>query len=183
MNDPTSDGSASSGGPVAPPLGVETGVLLGVDVGEVRVGLAASDPVGLLAHPVATLRRDREGGGDLDAIVEEVRSREAVGVVVGLPRSLSGEEGLAARGARDYADLLQRRLEVPVRLWDERLTTVDAHRNLHRSGVRGRDQRGVVDQAAAVLILQAVLDARRAGRPTGVPLRARKPRTRRSGPT
>jgi putative holliday junction resolvase len=167
----------------AVPSAADPGVLLGVDVGEARVGLAASDPVGLLAHPVATLARDHEQGSDLAAIAEEVRSRAAVGVVVGLPRSLSGGEGLAARGARDYADLLQRRLEVPVRLWDERLTTVDAHRNLHRSGVRSRDQRGVVDQAAAVLILQAVLDARRAGRPAGIPLRARKPRTRRSGPT
>lgn len=163
--------------------GTDTGVLLGVDVGEARVGLAASDPVGLLAHPVATLARDHDHGSDLDAIGDEVRSRTAVGVVVGLPRSLSGEEGLAARRARDYAESLQRRLEVPVRLWDERLTTVDAHRNLHRSGVRGRDQRGVVDQAAAVLILQAALDARRAGRPAGVPLRVRKPRTRRSGTT
>ncbi len=163
--------------------GAATGVLIGVDVGEARVGLAASDAVGLLAHPVATLPRDHEHGTDLAAIDDEVRSRAAVGVVVGLPRSLSGEEGLAARRARDYAQALQRRLEVPVRLWDERLTTVDAHRNLHRSGVRSRDQRGVVDQAAAVLILQAVLDARRAGRPAGIPLRARKPRTRRSGPT
>ncbi len=160
-----------------------TGVLLGVDVGEARVGLAASDPAGLLAHPVATLRRDHEQGSDLETIAEEVRSRAAVEVVVGLPRSLSGEEGLAARRARDYAGSLQRRLEVPVRLLDERLTTVDAHRNLHRSGVRGRDHRSVVDQAAAVLILQSALDARRAGRPAGVPLRVRKPRTRRSGPT
>ncbi|WP_029202576.1 Holliday junction resolvase RuvX [Ornithinimicrobium pekingense] len=157
--------------------------MLGVDVGEARVGLAASDAVGLLAHPVATLARDHARGSDLDEIAEEVSTRGAVGVVVGLPRTLSGQEGLAARRARDYADSLQRRLEVPVRLYDERLTTVDAHRNLHRSGVRSRDQRVVVDQAAAVLILQAVLDARRAGRPAGVPLRARKPRTRRSGPT
>ena len=158
------------------------GVLLGVDVGEARVGLAASDPVGLLAHPVATLRRDAEGLTDLEMIAAEVADRRAVGVVVGLPRSLSGDEGLAARRARDYAGALQRRLEVPVRLLDERLTTVDAHRNLHRSGVRGRDHRGVVDQAAAVLILQSALDARRAGRPPGEPLKARKPRTRRSGP-
>jgi putative holliday junction resolvase len=160
-----------------------SGVLLGVDVGEARVGLAASDPVGLLAHPVATLPRDHEGGADLDEIAAEVLSRGAVAVVVGLPRSLSGAEGLAAQRARHYADSLQRRVEVPVRLWDERLTTVDAHRNLRRSGVRGRDQRSVVDQAAAVLILQAALDARNAGRPVGVPLRARKPRARRSGPT
>ncbi len=158
-------------------------MLVGVDVGEVRVGVAASDPQGVLAHPVATLARDQDGGADLSTLVDLVAERGAVGVVVGLPRSLSGEEGLAARRARDYAGSLQRRLDVPVRLWDERLTTVDAHRNLHRSGVRGRDQRAVVDQVAAVLILQAALDARRAGRPAGTPLRARKPRTRRSGQT
>lgn len=157
------------------------GALLGVDVGQVRVGLAASDPGGLLATPVATLRRDEEHGTDLLRVAEEVRERAAVGVVVGLPRSLSGEEGLAAERARLYARALQRHLEVPVRLWDERLTTVDAHRALRSSGVPGRQQRGVVDQAAAVLILQAALDARRAGRPAGVPLKARKPRTPRFG--
>lgn len=161
-----------------PPGGAQRpGVLLGVDVGQARVGLAASDPEGLLAHPVDTLRRDLEHTADLDRIAVEVRERSAVGVVVGLPRSLSGQEGLAARLAREYAGALQRRLEVPVRLWDERLTTVDAHRSLRSSGVPGRRQRGVVDQAAAVLILQAALDARRAGRPPGTALQARKPRT------
>lgn len=161
-----------SSAPAAP-----EGVLLGVDVGQVRVGLAASDGAGLLAHPVATLRRDEEGGSDLEQIAREVRERGAVTVVVGLPRSLSGEEGVAARTARRYAVALQRRLEVPVRLWDERLTTVDAHRLLRDSGVKGRNQRDVVDQAAAVLILQAALDARRAGRPVGVPTKQRKPRS------
>lgn len=167
--------SATLGAP-----GAGGGVLLGVDVGEVRVGLAASDPVGLLAHPVATLARDDEGGADQELIVEESRRRGAVGVVVGLPRSLSGEEGVAAQRARRYAVSLQRRLDIPVRLWDERLTSVDAHRLLRASGVSSRDQRGVVDQAAAVLILQAALEARSAGRPPGEPLKARKPRTSRS---
>ena len=162
------------------PPGANSGVLLGVDVGEVRVGLAASDPMGLLAHPVATLARDEKSGTDLARIAEAAQERSAVGVVVGLPRSLSGEEGVAAQRARRYAVALQRLLEVPVHLWDERLTTVDAHRNLRASGVRGRDQRGVVDQAAAVLILQAALEARSAGRPVGVPLQASKPRTPRS---
>lgn len=156
------------------------GVLLGVDVGEARVGLAASDALGMLAHPVATLRRDHEDEHDLTEIADAARDRGAVAVVVGLPRSLRGEEGVAAQRARRYAERLQRCLEVPVRLWDERLSTVDAHRALHASGVPGRDQRGVVDQAAAVLILQAALDSRRAGRPPGIPLKARKPRARRS---
>ena len=149
-------------------------MLLGVDVGAARVGLAASDPDGSLAFPVETLRRDVEAESDLDRIVDEARERGAVGVVVGLPRSLSGGEGVAAEHARGYALRLQRRLEVPVRLWDERLSTVDAHRALRDSGVRGRDQRGVVDQAAAVIILQAALDARRAGRSPGMALKERK---------
>ncbi|WP_151523233.1 Holliday junction resolvase RuvX [Serinicoccus kebangsaanensis] len=162
-----------------PPEG-PAGVLLGIDVGETRVGLAASDALGLLAHPVATLRRDHEHETDLERIAEEARARDASTVVVGLPRSLDGQERVAAARARRYAERLQRCLEVPVRLWDERLTTVDAHRTLRSSGVPGRDQRGVVDQAAAVLILQAALDARRAGRPVGSSLKARKPRARRS---
>ncbi|WP_238154604.1 Holliday junction resolvase RuvX [Ornithinimicrobium sufpigmenti] len=162
------------------PSGAQDGVLLGVDVGAARVGLAVSDGAGILAHPVATLARDEAGGTDLDQIALEVQERGAVAVVVGLPRTLSGEEGLAARAARRYAEALQRRLEVPVRLWDERLTTVDAHRVLRDSGVPGRSQRGVVDQAAAVLILQSALEARRAGRPVGAPTKQRKPRSRSS---
>lgn len=168
MNDP---GPAQQG---------QRGVLLGVDVGEARVGLAASDALGMLAHPVRTLARDHEGGTDLHEIAAEVLDREAEGVVVGLPRSLSGEEGVAAQRARRYAVLLQRSVSVPVRLFDERLSTVDAHRALRSSGVPGRDQRAVVDQAAAVLILQGALDARRAGHPVGQPLKAKKPRARRS---
>lgn len=160
------------------PIQARDGVLLGVDVGQVRVGLAVSDAAGLLAHPVATLARDESGRSDLEQVAEEVRARGVVGVVVGLPRSLSGEEGVAAQAARRYAVALQRCVEVPVRLWDERLTTVDAHRALRDSGVPGRAQRGVVDQAAAVLILQAAIDARRAGRPVGAPIKQRKPRSR-----
>ncbi len=149
------------------------GVRLGVDVGAVRVGLAASDPHGVLATPVETLRRDLTDGSDLDRIVAEVREREAVDVYVGLPRSLSGAEGPAAAAAREYAGLLVERLraagsQVPVRLVDERLSTVAAHRSLRESGVAGRKQRAVVDQVAAVVLLQAALDAERAsGAPSG----------------
>ena len=149
------------------------GVRLGVDVGAVRVGLAASDPHGILATPVETLKRDPDAGRDLDRIVEEVAEREAIDVYVGLPRSLSGAEGPAARVAREYAGVLLARLRaagstVAVRLVDERLSTVAAHRSLRESGVAGRKQRAVVDQAAAVVLLQAALDAERtSGAPTG----------------
>src|SRR5680860_570490 len=142
---------------------MRTGVRLGVDVGSVRVGLAASDPGGVLATPVETIERDRESGADLGVIEAVVDERHVLEVVVGLPRSLSGREGPAALGAREYAVALAARISpTPVRLIDERLTTIDAHRQLRDSGMAGRDQRAVVDQAAAVLILQAALDAERA---------------------
>ena len=145
------------------------GVRLGVDVGNARVGVAASDASGVFAHPVGTLARDLEGDADVDAIVALVDELNAIEVVVGLPRLLSGEEGDAARIARAYAGRLAARLgTVGVRMVDERLTTVDAHRRLRASGVPGRGQRAVVDQAAAVLILQSALDTEaRSGRPAG----------------
>ncbi|MEP7332546.1 MAG: Holliday junction resolvase RuvX [Terracoccus sp.] len=149
--------------------GVRAGVRVGVDVGSVRVGVAASDPSAVLAHPVRTLRRDLEGGCDLEALVVLVTELEAIEVVVGLPRLMSGAEGEAAQLAREYALILARRIQpVGVRLVDERLTTVAAHRRLRDSGVPGRGQRAVVDQAAAVLILQSALDAEAStGRPVG----------------
>ncbi|GAA0273939.1 Holliday junction resolvase RuvX [Cryptosporangium japonicum] len=145
---------------------VKRGVRIGVDVGSVRVGVAASDPSGILASPVETVRRDQRSGTDLDRIVALVAEYEAIEVVVGLPRSLSGAEGAAAVAAREYAALLAERLgdsphPVPVELSDERLTTVIAGRTLSQRGVRGKKHRAVVDQAAAVLILQAWLDAER----------------------
>ena len=158
---------------------VRPGVRIGVDVGSARVGVAASDPSGTLASPVETMRRDLDGGTDLDEIARLVAARAAIEVVVGLPRLMSGEEGEAARLARAYAaQLAERVAPTPVRLVDECLTTVDAHKRLRESGVPGRGQRSVVDQAAAVLILQAALDAEAvSGSPAGMSLSpARKPR-------
>ncbi|GMA85144.1 Holliday junction resolvase RuvX [Angustibacter aerolatus] len=146
------------------------GVRLGVDVGSVRVGLAASDPSGLLATPVETLARDTVGEADLRRIADEVRERAAIEVLVGLPRSLNGREGPAAATARAYAERLAGLLDVPVRMVDERLSTVSAHAALRSSGVKGRRQRAVVDQAAAVVLLQQGLDQERStGRPPGTP--------------
>jgi len=140
------------------------GVWLGVDVGTVRVGVAASDADGLLATPLVTLARDVKRGSDLDALAELVGERAAVEVVVGLPRSLSGRDGRASAAARGYAEALSRRIApVPVRLVDERLSTVSAERGLRAGGVPGRSRRAVVDQAAAVVILQSALDAGRSG--------------------
>jgi len=163
------------------------GVRVGVDVGTVRVGVATSDPDGVLATPLVTLPRDpaavpAAGDPDIAEIAEIVRSRAATTVVIGLPRSLSGDEGPAAERARTYASLVAARVApVEVRLIDERLTSVDAHRMLRDSGVAGRRQRAVVDQAAAVLILQVALDTERStGAPAGERVRPgrRKPRTK-----
>ena len=162
------------------------GIRLGVDVGSVRVGLAASDPDGVLATPVQTIERDLESGADLGVIAAAVLERDVLEVVVGLPRSLSGDEGPAARSARSYAVALSDRISpIPVRLVDERLTTVDAHRTLRESGLPGRAQRAVVDQVAAVLILQTALDVERssglvAGELVGQ-RKARSPRTTSQG--
>jgi putative Holliday junction resolvase len=164
---------------------MRAGIRLGVDVGSVRVGLSASDPGGILATPVTTLERDLESGADQRAIAAAVLERDVLEVVVGLPRSLSGGEGPAAAAVRSYATALAARVSpTPVRLIDERLTTIDAHRNLRESGMPGRAQRAVVDQVAAVLILQAALDAEKtSGRPPGELVtsgRSRKPRTPRT---
>lgn len=139
---------------------------LGVDFGEVRVGVALSDPSGILATPLLTLTRDRSGGTDLDALAALVAEHEVVEVVVGLPRTLAGRHGPAAQAAAEYARTLAERLGagIPVRLIDERLTTVSAARVLAERGVRGARQRAVLDQAAAVEILQGWLEARRAAR-------------------
>jgi putative holliday junction resolvase len=150
---------------------VRPGVRIGIDVGTVRVGVAACAPAGVMASPVETVRRGR---GDLARIARLVSEREAVEVVVGLPRSLSGQEGPAARAAREFAGRLAKLIPlVPVRLVDERLSTVTAERGLRDAGVGGRRGRSVVDQAAAVIILQSALDAERtSGNPPGQTVQA-----------
>ncbi|GAB2549089.1 Holliday junction resolvase RuvX [Brachybacterium huguangmaarense] len=149
-------------------------VRLGVDVGDVRVGLARSDLDGLLATPVETLPRETAA-----LSVARLAAEEGVHVImVGLPRSLDGREGPAAAKARDFCAELLTALDetgsaARIRLIDERLTTVSAHQALHGSGRRGRKHRSVVDQVAAVMILQQALDAERAtGRAPGEALAA-----------
>lgn len=150
-----------------PDAAVVRGPRLAVDVGSVRVGLASSDPDGLIATPVATLARATGTKGrlpaDLAQVVREVQERGVGVVYVGLPMHLSGAEGSASAAARAYAvQLAQAVAPVAVRLVDERMSTVSAHHALHASGRSGRSHRQVVDQAAAVVILQSALDAERA---------------------
>ena len=136
------------------------GVRLGIDPGDARIGVARSDPSGMLATPVETVRR---GKGDLARIAEILTEENAVEVVVGLPRSLSGREGPAAVKVRRFAlDLARQVAPVPVRLCDERLTTVSAEAMLRDRGRKGAKRRAVVDQAAAVVILQQALETERA---------------------
>jgi putative Holliday junction resolvase len=144
----------------------ETGVWLGVDVGTVRVGVARSDPSGLLASPLSTLDRDADTDADVRALADLVREHEAVGVVVGLPVTLAGREGPSAAMARQYADRLATVISpIPVELVDERLTTTSAERTLAARGIRSRARRAVIDQTAAAEILQHWL-AVRAGNAT-----------------
>ncbi|MCG5465759.1 MULTISPECIES: Holliday junction resolvase RuvX [Micromonospora] len=143
------------------------GVRIGVDVGQVRVGVSRSDPDGILATPLVTLARDLTAApdavpSDLAELAALVAEHEAVGVVVGLPVNLAGKHGPAAVHVKAYADrLVDVIAPVPVTLTDERMSTVVASRRLAERGVRGKRQRAVVDQAAAVEILQSWLDAQR----------------------
>ncbi len=129
-------------------------------MGTVRVGVAISDPHGVLATPVKTVVRQATGGTDLDELVALVEEHEVVEVVVGLPQTLRGTDGPAVAAARSYGDRLAARIApVPIVYVDERLTTVSADRILAERGVRGRRRRQVVDQVAATGILQSRLDA------------------------
>ena len=154
-------------------MSARAGVRLAVDVGDVRVGLAASDPDALLATPVMTLRRDANRGSDLRMLLKIIADRAAVVVYVGLPLSLSGTETPSTQKARDYAVALAAQLAsqsspTEVRLIDERLSTVSAAEKMRAAGVEAKNQRSAIDQAAAVEILTHALDMRSAlGREAG----------------
>lgn len=138
---------------------MRVGVRLGIDPGDARIGVARSDPSGFLASPLETVT---SGRGDIRRIGRIVAENEAIEVVVGLPRSLKGSEGPAAAKVRVFAAQLARRVApVPVRLCDERLTTVSAESMLRDQGRKGSKRRSVVDMAAATFILQHALDSER----------------------
>lgn len=142
---------------------MRTGVRLGIDVGKVRIGVARTDPHGMLATPVETVSRARAGDADLARIAEIVAEYEAFEVIVGLPLNMRGERTLSTEDAADFAAALATRLaaHATVRLVDERLSTVSAQGHLHQAGRKTKDSRGVIDQAAAVVILQHALDLER----------------------
>jgi putative Holliday junction resolvase len=141
------------------------GVRLGVDVGKARVGIAICDRDGLLATPVATLRREDADARAFRVLAEEYGVME---IVIGLPISMNGGDTASTADAREFARDVAQWIGVPVRLVDERLSTVSAQRALHASGRRTKGSRPVIDQVAAVIILQNALDIERsAGRPPG----------------
>jgi putative holliday junction resolvase len=145
---------------------VRTGIRLAVDVGSVRLGVARCDRDGQLASPLQMVPRGR---GDVPAIAALAAADDVIEVVVGLPVGLSGAEGRAAADARMFAAALAREVApVPVRLVDERFTTVMAHDALRQGGTDSRGRRPKVDSAAAALLLQGALDTERStGRPAG----------------
>ncbi|MBD2760767.1 Holliday junction resolvase RuvX [Yimella sp. cx-573] len=159
------------------------GVRIGADVGSVRVGISICDPDGLLATPETTFARDAAKDRDIEQVLALVDERAAIEVIVGLPRSMSGDEGPAALAARSWATALRRRRpELSVRMVDERLTTVDAHRVMRDAGISTRRSRSVIDSQAAAMILQVALDTERTtGTPPGVLVGARKARHRGRG--
>jgi putative Holliday junction resolvase len=150
------------------PAGLRSGVRVGVDVGTVRIGVARSDNHAMLATPVETVARDKGGSGDLDRLDAIVTELDAMEVIVGLPLALSGNRTASTDDAVQFAEALARIITVPVRLVDERLSTVSAQAALRTAGRSTRTQRPVVDQVAATIILQHALDTERAtGRPAG----------------
>lgn len=133
---------------------------LGVDVGTVRIGVAASDPDGVMAFPVETVQR---GDGDVAAVATLAADRDAVRIFVGLPRKLSGRDGESVAMAQEFARALSERCEADVRLVDERFSTATAQQAMRQAGRSARQQRQVIDQAAAVVILESALDIERRG--------------------
>ena len=129
--------------------------ILGIDFGRARIGVAISDELGMLAHPLETIANERAALARIAAIVRE---KNVDCVVVGVPKMMSGQIGTAAEEAKAFSEKLARQIDCKIIAWDERLTTVAAHRALQDAGKKTKDTRGYVDQVAAQMILQGYLD-------------------------
>lgn len=148
--------------------GFRPGARIGVDVGRARVGVARSDPDGVLATPVETVTRN---DGSVARVIELAGEWGAVEILVGLPVSLSGGDTASTTDAREFAGALANSSALPVRLVDERLSTVSANAVLRQTGRSQRSSRSIVDQIAAVVLLQQALDVEKStGRPPGTPV-------------
>ena len=145
--------------------GFRRGVRLGIDVGRARVGVARSDPDGMLAVPVETVPRSETS---IDRLVELAAEYEPFEFIVGLPVNMQGSDTASTVDAREFAAALQVRTGTPVRLVDERLSTVSAHAALRSSGRNQKNSRSIVDQVAAVVLLQQAIDMEKStGNPAG----------------
>jgi len=131
--------------------------IMGIDVGEARIGLALSDQLGMLAHPLETVHVKE--GKPLHRVAEVIRREKIATVIIGLPRNMNGTYGPAADKVREFAKKLQNLVPCEVKFWDERLSTVAAQRSLHEAGRDTKKSRSVIDQVAAQIILQAYLDS------------------------
>lgn len=138
--------------------------ILGIDLGQARIGVAVSDELGMLAHPVETIPAGKDAAERIAAIVRE---KNAERVVIGLPRHMNGTTGIGATEALAFAEKLRARLPCEVVTWDERMTTMAANRALRESGRKTRNSRGVIDQVAAQMILQSYLDRLQAAGASG----------------
>lgn len=135
-------------------------VILGLDVGDVRIGVAISDELGIAAHRLCTVeRKDLES--DINEIKQIIKQKKADKVVVGIPRRLSGEVGIQAEKVQEFVKYLKDNIEIPVDTWDERLTTVEAEKILISMDVSRRKRKEVIDQVAAALILESYLESKR----------------------
>lgn len=135
--------------------------IMGLDVGDRRIGVAVSDALGLTAQPVLTLVRTNRRQ-DLKSLQRLIRRHNCSAIVVGNPLYMSGDQSPQAAKAQAFAEMLRKETGLPVHLWDERLTTTEAHRHLHTAGRPGSEHKAVVDQVAAVLILESYLAAEKA---------------------
>jgi putative holliday junction resolvase len=156
--------STTGGSGASDPLPTQ-GRLLAIDLGEVRIGLALSDPTQTIASPAETLQVPRnQDGPTLDALVNAVERHEASGIVIGEPRQLDGSTGGPAKRSRWFAERLRERTGLPVLLWDERFSTTEAERVMLTQDASRADRRANIDRIAASVLLQSVLESQRHGR-------------------
>lgn len=149
-------------------MNIRVGARLGIDVGKARIGVAKCDPQAMLATPLETVTRDLTGDTDVERIVGLAHEWKAIEIIVGLPLSLSGARTPSTEDAQKFAELIAKHFS-EVRLVDERLSTVSAQAQLHSAGHNTKRSRSVIDQAAAVVILQHAIDSERMiGKPSGL---------------
>ena len=133
-------------------------IIIGIDYGEKRIGVAKSDPLGLLAHGITTIEWDRDIEKPINQIQQIVIQHNVEKIVLGLPLNMDDTEGEKAIKVRDFADVLKKRINIPVEFYDERLSTFEAHDIIHMQGKKTGKNKKRIDMVAACVILQSYLD-------------------------